>query len=148
VFRNILAAVDSSPTAQRALVVAGELAEALNARLTVITVAPGVPPGAARTGADVKHLEQQVEAEADQILRAAVDSLPEGLPVTKILRHGHAGERIVEQLAEGDHDLLVMGTRARSRMISNLFGSVAAHVHFHANVAMLVIHPEEEEEEE
>jgi nucleotide-binding universal stress UspA family protein len=143
VFRNILAAVDSSPTGQRAGIVAGELAEALNARLTLITVAPGVPAGAAQTGADVKDLEQRVEAEADRILRAAVDALPDGLPVTKILRHGNAGERIVEQLAAGDHDLLVMGTRARRR-VANLFGSVAAYVHYHASVAMLVIHPEEE----
>ena len=49
-FRNILAAVDSSPTAQRGLQTAGELAEALNARLTLITVAPGVPPSCTRRG--------------------------------------------------------------------------------------------------
>jgi nucleotide-binding universal stress UspA family protein len=144
VFRNILAAVDSSPTGQRAGIVAGELAESLNARLTVITVAPGVPAGAAQARVDVPDLERRVEAEADRILRAAVDALPAGLPVTKVLRHGHPGERIVEQIEEGEHDLLVMGTRARSRVKANLFGSVAAHIHYHANVAMLVIHPEKE----
>jgi nucleotide-binding universal stress UspA family protein len=144
VFRNILVAVDSSSTAQRALLVAGELAEALNARLTLITVAPGVSPAAAQSGVDVRELERQVETETDRILRDAVDSLPEGLPVTKVLRRGNAGERIVEQLAAGGHDLLVMGTRARGRVASNLFGSTAAHVHYHASVAMLVIHPEED----
>ena len=94
---------------------------------------------------NVGDLERRIEAETEQILNDAVDSLPPGLPVTKVLRHGDAGERIVEQIEEGNHDLLVMGTRARGRVTSNLFGSVAAYVHFHANVAMLVIHPEPEE---
>ena len=43
-FRDILVAIDGSETAQRALEAAGELAEALNSRLTIIAVAPQVPP--------------------------------------------------------------------------------------------------------
>jgi nucleotide-binding universal stress UspA family protein len=141
-FRNILAAVDTSPTAQRGLQAAGELAQALNARLTLITVAPTVPAAAYQARVNVGELERKIEAETEQILNDAVDSLPPGLPVTKVLKHGNAGERIVEQIEEGNHDLLVMGTRARGRVTSNLLGSVAAHVHYHASVAMLVIHPE------
>ena len=142
-FREILVAVDSSPTAQRALETAGELAMALNACLTVISVAPEVSGGAAQAGVDVQALEDKVETETQRLLREAVDALPEELPVTTVLKHGHAGERIVEQLAAGGHDLLVMGSRGRGRFVSNVFGSVAAHVHYHASVAMLVIHPEE-----
>jgi nucleotide-binding universal stress UspA family protein len=79
----------------------------------------------------------------DKLLRDSVASLPEDLPVTTVLKEGHAGERIVEQLRAGEHDLLVMGSRGRGRVATNLLGSVGAYVHFHEHVPMLVIHPED-----
>lgn len=107
-FRDILVAIDGSETAQRALEAAAELAEALNSRLTVIAVAPQVPPYAYRAGVDVGALEEEASKETEKLLRKAVESLPEELPVTTVMKHGHAGERIVEQLRSGQHDLLAM----------------------------------------
>jgi nucleotide-binding universal stress UspA family protein len=142
VFRNILIALDSSSTARRALEAAGELAIALNARLTIISVAPEIGGAAVGAGVDMEALARDAENETHNLIREAVESLPEELPVTTVLKHGNAGERIVEQIEAGDHDLLVMGSRGRGRVAENLLGSTAAHVHFHASVAMLVIHPE------
>jgi nucleotide-binding universal stress UspA family protein len=141
-FRNILVALDHTDTAQRALRNAGELAIALNARLTIISVVPEVPGYAYRAGVDVARLESEAETETDGLLREAVDSLPDDLPVTTILKHGHVGEQIVKQVEEGNHDLLVMGSRGLGRVASSLFGSVGAYVHYHSNVAMLVVHPD------
>ena len=114
----------------------------MNAKLTLIAVSPDVPGYAYRSGIDVEALEREAEAETARILSDAVDSLPEELPVTKVLKHGNPGERIVEQIEAGGHDLLAMGSRGRGRLTTNLFGSVGAHVHYHSRVAMLVIHPE------
>jgi nucleotide-binding universal stress UspA family protein len=83
-----------------------------------------------------------VQAEVDALMHQAVDSLPEGLPVTTVLRHGNPGAEIVGQIERGQHDLVVMGSRGRGRVTSNLFGSVAAYVHFHSRVPMLVLQPE------
>jgi nucleotide-binding universal stress UspA family protein len=143
-FRDILVAIDGSPTARRALEEAARLAEALNARLTLIAVSPEVPGYAYRSGVDVGALEREAATETERILREAVDSLPEGLPVTTVLKHGNPGERIVEQIEAGDHDLLAMGSRGRGRLTTSLFGSVGAYVHYHSRVAMLVIHPADE----
>jgi nucleotide-binding universal stress UspA family protein len=142
-FRDILCAIDESEPAQRAFDRAGELAIALNARLTLISVAPEVSGTAYRAPVDIAALRRDVERETDRLLRDAVDRLPPELPVTTVLKHGNAGERIVEQVAEGGHDLLVMGSRGRGRVATNLLGSVAAHVFFHSRVAMLVIQPED-----
>ena len=142
-FREILVAVDSSPTGQRALETAGKLAMALNSRLTVISVAPDVSSGAYRSPIDIQELRREVEQETDQLLRDAVDRVPPDLPVTTVLKHGDAGKRIVQQLEDGGHDLLVMGSRGRGRVASRFLGSVAAHVYFHSHVAMLVIQPDE-----
>jgi nucleotide-binding universal stress UspA family protein len=143
VFRNVLVAIDGSPTAQRALEEAADLAMSLNARVTIIAVAPEVPAFAYRSGVDVGALEREAQNETEKLMRESVDALPEGLPVTTVLKHGHAGEHIVEQIQAGDHDLLVMGSRGRGRIATNILGSVGAYVHFHARIAMLVIHPEE-----
>lgn len=142
-FRNVLVAIDSSETAQRALAEAIELAQALNSLLTIICVAPEVPSYAYRAGIDAKKLEGEAQAQTEEILRAAADSVPDDLQVTTVLKHGHAGERIVEQIDAGRHDLLVMGSRGLGRVTSNLLGSTGAYVHFHSRVAMLVIHPDE-----
>jgi nucleotide-binding universal stress UspA family protein len=143
-FRNILVALDESPTAQRALSQAADLAEALNARLTLICVTPDLPGYATRAGVDVRRLEDEAEAESAAILRDGVASLPEGLPVTTVLKHGHAGEEIVKQVEAGEHDLVVLGSRGLGRLASNLVGSVGGYVHFHAKVAMLIVHPDEQ----
>jgi nucleotide-binding universal stress UspA family protein len=145
VFRSILVAVDGSETSGRALELAGELADAVNAKLTLIAVSPDVPGYAYRSGVDVGALEREAESETERILRESVEALPSDLPVTTVLKHGNPGERIVEQLETGDHDLLAMGSRGRGRLTTNLFGSVGAYVHYHARVAMLVIHPDPED---
>jgi nucleotide-binding universal stress UspA family protein len=142
-FHKILVALDPSPTAQRALGEATDLAEALNARLTVISVVPPIPGFAYRAGVDIGALEQEAEAETEKILREAAQGMPRELSVTTVLKHGHPGEEIVAQIARDDHDLVVMGSRGLGRLSSNVFGSVGGYVHFHAHAAMMVIHPEE-----
>jgi nucleotide-binding universal stress UspA family protein len=142
-FRNILVALDRSPTAKRALAEAADLALALNARLTIISVEPGVPGATPLAGVDPTAMAHELETDTEKLLREAVDSLPPELPVTLVHGHGKAGERIVEQLKAGEHDLLAMGSRGRGRAAESILGSTAGYVHWHARVAMLVIHPEE-----
>jgi len=142
-FRHILVALDLSPTAQRALGEATELAEALNSRLTIISIVPPIPSFAYRAGIDVGALEQEAEKESEKLLRDAVASLPDDLPVTTVLKHGHPGEEIVKQVKAGEHDLVVMGSRGLGRVTANLFGTVGGYVHYHSRVAMLVVQPEE-----
>jgi nucleotide-binding universal stress UspA family protein len=142
-FRNILVALDRSPTARRALEEAADLAVALNARLTIISVAPDAPGAAPMAGVDPIAMTHDIETETQRLLREAVESLPDELPVTTVLKHGKPGEQIVEQLKAGQHDLLAMGSRGRGRAAESIFGTTAGYVHWHNRVAMLVIHPEE-----
>ncbi len=141
VYRNILVAIDGSPPAARALRHAGELAQALHARLTVMSVVPSIPGYAYAAGVDVAALEREAERQTDTGLREALASLPADVSVTSFLRHGDAEHEIVDALDEGDYDLIVLGSRGRGRVTSTLFGSVGAAVHFHAHVPMLIVHP-------
>jgi nucleotide-binding universal stress UspA family protein len=115
----------------------------MGARLTVLSVVPEVPAFAYRAAVDVALLERQAEEETVHIVREAVALVPADVPVTSRVRHGHAGEQIVQQIAEGRYDLVVMGSRGRGRFVTSIFSSVGAYVHFHCSIAMLVVHPDE-----
>ena|SRR5436305_1851968 len=141
-FHDILVAIDGSPTAQRALEHAIDLADALHARLTILTVAPEVPGFARGAPVDVAALERAAEQEADERVRAAVDLVPDTVSVTHIVRRGSAAKEILAASQEGNYDLLVMGSRGRSRLATNMLGSVARDVHYGTTLPMLVVHPE------
>ncbi len=142
-YRNILVAIDGTATSRCGLDEAIELAEAVNARLTIISVVPPMPGFAYRAGVDLEALKAEAEAETEKQLRESVALVPDDFPVTTVLKHGHAGEEIVKQIEAGDHDLVVMGSRGLGRVTANLFGTVGGYVHYHSRIAMLVVHPEE-----
>ena len=125
-YRNILVAIDGSPTATRALQHAGKLAQSLDARLTVMSVVPSVPGYAYAAGVDVAALEREAERQVEKALRNALASLPGDVSASSFLRHGDAEHEIVNALDEGDYDLIVLGSRGRGRMASTLFGSASA----------------------
>lgn len=122
---------------------ATELALGLNARLTILSVVVPLPAVAYAADIDAGSLEAESVKQTEGVLRAAADRVPEALPVEVRLRFGHAAVEIVKEVEESDHDLVVVGTRGRGRLASNLLGSVAGDVHFHSSVDLLVVHPRE-----
>lgn len=146
-FRNILAAIDGSPHGARALAEAVELARAYNSSLTVMTSVPDpsvwlVTGGAYGGQLNYETLAAESEREYSELLEGAVAEVPEELPVTKILAHGRPGDRILEQVETGGHDLVVMGSRGRGQVRSLLLGSVSHHVLNASPSAVLIVHAE------
>lgn len=139
-YRDILVAVDGSANARLALDHAAGLAEALHARLTILSVTAPVPAFAYGATIDVARLEEAAVQETAKVLRRAVDSLPPGLAATHVLRRGHVAEEILAAIAERGHDLVVVGSRGRGRARSNLLGSVAAELHFGVRIPILIVH--------
>ena len=149
-FRRILAAFDGSSHARHALVAAAELAEANDGELTVMTVAPepvvGSPLGLYAVPADLDEVNQKTTRTYQRMLDAAVDSLPAGLQVTKVLTHGTAGRAIAGEAAAGNYDLIVMGSRGRGELRSLVLGSVSHHVLHESPVPVLVVRARAEHE--
>lgn len=144
-FRNILVAIDGSEHAARALTEAIDLAECAHARLTIMTSVPDASAwargsAAYSAGIDYEALARETEHEYQQVLDDAVAQIPDDVPVTKVLANGRAGERILEQIDRGQHDLVVMGSRGRGEVRSLLLGSVSHEVLAATRAAALIVH--------
>jgi nucleotide-binding universal stress UspA family protein len=139
VYHHVLCAYDGSPAAEAALNEAIDLASAMNARLAIVSVVERPPAGVAAAGVDPERLAQTLQHDADDHIRAAADRVPDDVSLTILLRTGHAGKEIIKAAEEIGADVLVLGTRRRGRVTTNLFGSVAASVYYHTRLPMLVV---------
>jgi nucleotide-binding universal stress UspA family protein len=150
VFRNILVAVDGSSHSERALDEAIDIARSGNGRLTVLTAVPHPPAWASSPGAAMAtaSLADELERESAQILRTAVDRVPDSVPVTKIITHEPIRSALLDQVQNGRHDLLVMGSRGRGALRASLLGSVSHYALHHSRVPVLVVHLDREAEAE
>src|SRR3954447_2128538 len=143
-FNNILVAVDGSHHADQALADAIDLADREHARLTIFT-AVVQPPAAGffgATGVAVREMFQQVEAQAETILRRARDRVPDHVSVTTVLSTEAVEPALIRQIKNGHHDLVVMGSRGRGAVRSALLGSVSHYVLHHSPVPVLIVHAE------
>jgi nucleotide-binding universal stress UspA family protein len=143
-FQSILVAVDGSPDANAALAQAIDLAEAEHARLTLFA-AVAMPPVEAYWGGDgavAGQIASRSETDAQEVLRAAVDCVPDDLPVTSILSKEPVRPALTHEIGAGRHDLIVMGSRGRGALRSALLGSASHYVLNHSPAPVLIVHAE------
>jgi nucleotide-binding universal stress UspA family protein len=140
-FHDILVAVDDSPHAHQALTHAIDLAECEHTRLTLITAVSEVPATAywiasEETGKLLANCRERARA----VLRQARDRVPADLPVTTVLSDQPIRIALIQQIKDGRHDLVVMGSRGRGAVRSALLGSVSHYVLHHSPVPVLIVH--------
>lgn len=138
-FHSILVAVDGSREATAAVEQAVSLARGAGARLTLITVAttprwvlpsPYIAP---------VPTEDELERQAREIVAAAEALVPEDVSVSTVVRHGPVVESILQRVEQGEHDLVVIGSRGRGAAGSLLLGSVSHAVSARSRVPVLVV---------
>ncbi len=125
--RTILCGIDLSPTSLHALAVARDLAQALRARLEVMSAFP--PPEVAWMAADEAALPPLWDVEL--LRRAAQKNLDAAIAAFDWRGVEHAVEFVEAEPAHAllerhtRADLVVLGTHGRSRLAAFLLGSVA-----------------------
>jgi nucleotide-binding universal stress UspA family protein len=140
-FRNILVAIDGSADAEKALGHAIDLAECEHARLTVFSAVASPPPCASA----LSDLADQARAETEQIVHDALERVPGSVSVTSVIRAEPAKPALLKQIVDGEHDLVVMGSRGRGAVRAALLGSVSHHVLHHSAVPVLIVHSARDE---
>ncbi len=146
-FQNILVCVDGTVHSERALDEAIDLAQAGHGRLTLLTAVPRPPCWAYSTitAPSVEPLACEMRREAETALKAAVERVPDSIPVTKILSEKPIRDVLIQQVKSGKYDLVVMGSRGRGALTATVLGSVSHYALNHSGVPVLIIHSERPE---
>lgn len=130
---SILVPVDFSDGSRAALEYALGLAGTFEARIDVLHVwytpayiSPALAVQVAR--GETETLELVAQREAEQQMRAFIESVPnpDGVPVSARIAYGHEPNTIIE--AAKGYDMIVMGTHGRAGLSHLIIGSVTEKV--------------------
>ena len=148
-FKNVLVAIDGSPDSEEALGHAIDLAEGEHAKLTLFSAVPTPPPFVYATpgAAVLADLSESAQKETEATMKEALARVPESVSVTSVIKTAPVKPALLEQIADGGHDLVVMGSRGRGAVRSALLGSVSHHVLHHSGVPVLIAHSASAREE-
>lgn len=139
---NILVAIDESDCAQTALRYACELAKAVKAHLTLVSVVD-VSKLVAVAGYETPYPVDAIQAmrdDADKLLTdAATACRADGLTTAQFSTEGIAVDEILTFADAQKVDLIVLGTHGRSGLARLFLGSVAEGVLRRAKVPVLVV---------
>ncbi|MCC7250767.1 universal stress protein [Hyphomicrobium sp.] len=142
-FKHILIATDGSELAQKAVDQGLELAKALDAKVTAVTVTEplmGITPSQAEMAFPIQEYERRLSENATRILSAAATSA-ERIGLTCATYHvvGKApAEGILDTANERNCDLIVMASHGWRGLTRLLLGSQAHNVVTHSKVPVLI----------
>jgi nucleotide-binding universal stress UspA family protein len=139
-YRHVLVAFDASPDAELALAHAVAMAQVYRARLRMVAVVPPPPLLAWQAPGGMRGIHDAEQTDLAEALRVAADGVPDDLSVTTQLLDGDPAREILHAAREGDHDVIVLGSRGRGRVSAALLGSVSNRVMHDAEIPVIVIH--------
>lgn len=143
-FTKILVGYDGSPHARAALAEAVDIARTQDATLTVLTsystflAWPGVGLGGL-TQSIYDDVVAASRAQAQTAIDDAVSRLPDGMRAATRLVDAPAAEALLDEVVQGLHDLIVVGSRGRGDVGSMFLGSVSHRVLHISRIPVLVV---------
>jgi nucleotide-binding universal stress UspA family protein len=140
VFRSILCPVDFSEHSERALGVALDVAALTGAHLTIVHVVDALLDAASRASGNGDTLEAQTQQELQDLLRrmASVTG-KEPCRVAIAVTVGDPVQQVLNQAAECESDLIVIGTQGLEGARRFVFGSTTEGVLRAARVPVLAV---------
>jgi nucleotide-binding universal stress UspA family protein len=135
-YRRILVPLDGSPLSERSLPVAIQVARATGARLILLQVVwvSGMPSETLD-----QHHFRAMQTGTSYLEQIATALTKNDLAVETVVAPGDAVERILEEIALRDIDLVVMSTHGRSGLGRWMYGSVAEAVLHHSRAPVLLV---------
>ena len=141
-FHRITVAIDGSPIAHEALLVAIDLAGRYGSEVQIVAVAPLLPVyvSAAEPYVSVNVMQSDVERYRAIVDAAVKEAEAAGLTsVTGVAEEGVVVDELLALLEKSPPDLLVMGSRGLSTAKRLMLGSVSDAIVHHATCPVLVV---------
>ena len=143
-YRHIVVGTDGSETAAAAVRHAGELAAALDAKLTVVTAFtpdPSLPAIAAEAPAEMRwritdtNVAEERAAEGERVARDAGAS-----EVEQLVQQGDPAHVLAEAAEARGADLIVVGSKGMASPSRFVVGSVPNKISHHAPCDVIIVH--------
>lgn len=143
--KHILVPTDGSETSLKAAAFAGDIARALNAKVTVLLVMDGRSIVAEAWNAQepdaVETVRKRIEDRASQEdlppTNSAIGEVPAGTETVHLW--GNPADEIVDFVKKNDIDLIVMGSHGRGVLKRAILGSVSHAVVNTAECAVTIV---------
>lgn len=139
-YENVLVPTDGSDPAANAAEQAYEIADRFDAALHslfVINVRENTP-----LSLSAEPAVEGLRNEGERLTAEVAEGAPDGIETVTAIEKGDPDERILEYAAEGDIDVIVMGTHGRRGLDRFLIGSVTEKVIRQAECSVLVTQPD------
>jgi nucleotide-binding universal stress UspA family protein len=137
-FRKILVAIDGSPSSEKALATAVDLAAHYQADLISLSVAE-LPEVVAMVD-EVDEIRQSADEFFRKIAEAAVEyAKSRGITLRPVVVHGHAAEEILRFAENEEVNLIVLGRQGHSRIARFFLGSTTDRVSEHCHTAVMIV---------
>lgn len=137
-FQRILAAIDGSPSSEKVLAVAVDLAAHYQADLVALSVAE-LPEVVAMVD-EVDEVRQSTEAYFRQIGEAAVEyARSRGVTLRALVVRGHAADEIIRFAEKEEINLIVLGRQGHSRIARFILGSTTDRVSEHCHCTVMIV---------
>ena len=139
-YKNILFPIDLEHTseAERALKIAIEEAQRSNAKMTVMTVAPGFGMPIVASFFDEATVKNAMLEVARQLKSYVDDNFPDDIEINAVVVEGNPSELILKQARQDASDLIVIASH-NNQIEHMLLGSCAAKVVRHSNCSVTVV---------
>ncbi|MCP4765821.1 MAG: universal stress protein [Gammaproteobacteria bacterium] len=139
-YKNILLPVDMEHTAEseRALDIALAEAQRSNAKLTIMTIAPGFGSPLVASYFDEDVVKGALKEVARHLKKYIDDNVPDYIETDAVVVEGHPANLILERAREDNIDLIVMASH-NSEIENLILGSCAARVVNHAHCTVTVV---------
>jgi nucleotide-binding universal stress UspA family protein len=147
----MLVPLDGSELAERALIIAGDMAESLNATIILTRVVPPPVQGSFYAPRLAEEMQQAQTKDAQAYLDEVAARLrADRLTVDTRLARGEPASGIIRLARDEPCELIVMGSHGMGGLGWHVFGSVAMKVLHGASIPVLIVQsrPEDFDREE
>lgn len=139
-FKNILFPTDASESAQRALVIAVELAKEFGSQIVLLHVVFTLEALGYALSSGITVPQEEISIYGREALTAALEGIDTGnVPIEKKQIAGHPGLAILEEIETGHFDLVVIGSRGYGPIAGSLLGSVSQRILSKAECPVMIV---------